>query len=152
MKKRGLSLVEILIAAAILLAAMIPLWGLMGTSHKQVIRSADEVKASQLAVEILEQLENSHNLECLPKDESNEYSFNSEGVATVGGAAGITLHFGKFDEYLMPKFVLSSSPVYNKARGDESEEIGRIVSVTIIYNSKEKRDLEYVLRGFVSAN
>ena len=56
-RNRGLSLVEIMVGLAILLVAMVPIWGLMGSSHQQVMRSADEIKVSELAIELLEQLQ-----------------------------------------------------------------------------------------------
>ena len=57
-RNSGMSLVEILVACGILIGAMLPLWGLMGTSHKQASMSMDELRASQVAVEIIEQIEN----------------------------------------------------------------------------------------------
>ncbi len=151
MKKRGVSLVEILIAAAILFAAMVPLWGLMGSSHQQVMRSADEVKASQLAVEIMEQLENSHCPECLPEDDAmQEYSLSSGGVVTIGNEPSVTIKISTFEEYFMPKLYVTASTLADSFTGTRA--IGRIVALTIQYRSKEGRDQEYVLRGFVSAN
>lgn len=53
----GITLVEVLIAAVLLAFTMIPLWGLMGSSHKQAMTSADELRLAQIATEILEQYE-----------------------------------------------------------------------------------------------
>lgn len=147
MRKQGLSLVEILIASSLLIATMVPLWGLMGSSHQQVIRSVEEVKASQLAAEIMEQLENSCNPACLPEtDEEVEYNLNSGGVVTIGKEpSAVVVKISHFDEYLMPKLIVTSS--------DElCGSVGRIVGLTIAYKSKEGRDLDYTLRGFISVN
>jgi len=54
---RGISLIEIVVAVSILVMAMVPLFGLMGSSHSQISVSADEVMVSQIALEILEQIE-----------------------------------------------------------------------------------------------
>lgn len=151
MKKHGVSLVEILVAISILLAAMVPLWGLIGSSNQQVMRSADEVKASQLAVEIMEQLENSCCPQCLPADDAmQEYNLSSGGVVTIGEEPPVTVKISTFEEYLMPKLYVTASTVADGFTG--TRVIGRIVALTIQYRSKEGKDLEYVLRGFVSAS
>lgn len=152
MRRQGLSLVEILIAAAILLAAMVPLWGLMGSSHQQVMRSADEIKASQLAIEILEQLENNFHLGELPSEDSpKEYNLNSGGVVTISDTSPSTVKIGTFDSYFMPKLFIETTSIKSFAEGRGDQEIGRMVTVIIKYKSKEGRDLDYILRGFVSA-
>ena len=107
MRKRGISLVEILIASAVFLAAVIPLWGLMGSSHQQVVRSADEIKASQLTVEILEQIENSQNIEFLPEDDTEkEFVLESGGEISIGGETPVVFKVGDFEEYMEPHLVL----------------------------------------------
>lgn len=152
MKKQGLSLVEILIAAAILLVAMVPLWGLMGSSHQQVMRSADEIRASQIAVEILEQLENNFSpRELPPEDSPKEYNLNSGGVVTISDSSPTVVKIGHFDSYFMPKLFIETTSMKSSAEGREDQEIGRLVTVMLKYKSKEGRDLDYVLRGFVSA-
>lgn len=145
MKKHGVSLVEILVGASILVIAMVPIWGLMGSSHQQVMRSADEIKASELAIEILEQLENSGITSDLTVD--NE-ELNSDATLTVGGESGVTVRIGHFEDYLRPRLYLSSSSVNDGFSGNR--EIGRVVELIIEYHSKEGRELSYTLRGFVS--
>lgn len=149
-KNRGLSLVEIMVGLAILLVAMVPIWGLMGSSHQQVMRSADEIKASELAIELLEQLQNIGNVDCLPNDgEESKYTLNSGGAVPLDEDGAVSLKVGTFEEYFMPKLFISSSNVYDGFTGERV--IGRVVSLCIQYKSKEGRALEYVLRGFVSA-
>ncbi|MBQ2592942.1 MAG: hypothetical protein II567_06645 [Candidatus Riflebacteria bacterium] len=151
MSKRGMSLVEILIASAVFLAAVIPLWGLMGSSHQQVTRSADEIKASQLTVEILEQLENSQNIKCLPEDNTEkEYKLESGGEISLGSEPPVVLKVGTFDEYMSPNLVISAKTIddgYNN-----QYVIGCVVTLEMNYKSKEGRDSSYTLRGFISAN
>ena len=55
--RSGVTLVEVIIASVILVVAMIPLWGLMGSTHKQVMSSSDELRLAQIASELLEQVE-----------------------------------------------------------------------------------------------
>ena len=150
MSRRAVSLVEILIASAIFLAAVVPLWGLMSSSHQQVLRSADEIKASQLTIEILEQIENSQNINCLP-DENNvkEFSLQS-GDKIILGTGSLELKVGTFEEYLKPQLTIFSTSEVDSL--NDEREIGRVVHLVMSYKSKEGRDLTYTLRGFVSAN
>ncbi len=85
MSRKGVSLLEILFASGIMVAAMVPLWGLMGSSHKQVTLSADEIRASQIAAEILEQIENSGW-----QPEVGEISFAPVSEGKISLAAGVT--------------------------------------------------------------
>ena len=149
MKKRGISLVEILIASAVFLASVIPLWGLMGSSHQQVMRSADEIKASQITIEILEQLENSQNIKCLPEEgDGKEFNLESGGELTLGSEPPVVLKVGTFDEYMAPKLLISSFAI--KDGYMDEVVIGRVVDLIMEYKSKEGRDLRYTLRGFIS--
>ncbi len=153
MNKCGLSLVEILIATGIFLIAMIPIWGLMGSSHQQVMRSSDEIKASQLTVEVLEQMENNLSLSILPGDgeETDWINLNSEGGLTLGKDSNKkTIKIGSFDSYFLPQLKISCESVMNWF--SDEKEVGRIVTLTMKYRSKEGRELKYVLRGFISAN
>ncbi len=149
-RNRGMSLVEIMVGLAILIIAMVPIWGLMGSSHQQVMRSADEIKASELAIELLEQLQNIGNVDCLPNDgEESEFPLNSGGAVPLDEGGAVSLKVGTFEEYFRPKLFISSSNVYDGFTGERV--VGRVVSLCIQYKSKEGRDLEYILRGFVSA-
>ena len=150
MNKKGISYVEIIIATAIFLVAAIPLWGLMGSSHQQVVRSADEIKASQIAIEILEQIENTHNVKCLPDDVA-EFDLQSGGVIKLGSEdLPIEIKVGDFEDYMSPKLYLSSNPHLDTFT--DQVEIGRVVTLELEYNSKEVSNQKYILRGFVSAN
>lgn len=129
MKTRGMSLLEILIAAGIMIAAMVPLWGLMGSSHKQVTVSADEVRASQLANEILEQIE------CLGWfPEHGQVSFDPVKNARikVGSNPKLELEFGEFPDYLEPRVVLEIEKY--PASGSFS---GRIIRCRLDYKPKD---------------
>ena len=151
MSKRGLSLIEILIASAVFLAAVIPLWGLMGSSHQQVMRSADEIRASQLTVEILEQIENSNNIKCLPEDDTEkEYKLESGGEISLGSEPSVVVKIGTFEEYLNPSLIVSAYTI--KDGFVDEVVIGRAVTLVMNYKSKEGKDLQYTLRGFISAN
>ncbi len=148
MSRKAITLIEILIAIAVFLVAIIPLWGLMGSSHQQVIRSADEIKISQIAIEILEQIENNNSFSYLPEEGVvKEFNLNSGGVISLGER---DIQLGIFDDYLMPKLQLFTLDV--KDIVSDEVVIGRIVTLIIEYNSKEGRNLSYTLRGFVSAN
>ena len=131
MTRKGLSLLEILIAAGIMVAAMVPLWGLMGSSHKQVTVSADEVRASQLANEILEQME---NLRWFPDPGEVSFSIIKNSKVAVGTNHRIDVAIGDFPEYLSP-------------------EAGRILRLIINYKSKEqvgKEEKFYQVSTFVA--
>ncbi len=130
MSTRGISLLEILVASGILVAAMVPLWGLMGSSHKQVTLSADEIKASQLAVEMLEQIENS---QWWPENGDISFDPVSEGKVSLGTTSKINLQIGSFPAY----FDLKATMKIDKypAAGAET---GKIVRLILQYKTKEK--------------
>lgn len=145
MKKCGFSLIEILIASGIMIAAMVPLWDLLGSSHKQVTLSADEIRVSQLAVEILEQIENS---QWWP--EKGEISFIplSESMITIGSSNRIEIQIGKFPEYFDLKAVLKIEKF-----PDTGAEAGKVVRLILTYKSKEtvgKAEKFYDLATFIS--
>lgn len=149
MTKKALSLVEILIGSAILVSAIIPLWGLMGSSHQQVMRSADEIKASQLTVEILEQIENYFISKDLPRGEGIEYKLSSGGFINIKEGTK-KIQIGYFEDYFSPVLFLETSERTN----NEGDEVGCIVKLTMQYKRKDAlgEDVsEYVLRGFVRA-
>lgn len=154
MKKLGMSLVEILIAVVIFVSAIIPIWGLMSSSHQQVVRSADEIKISQITVEILEQIENYANAETL-LEKLNESDgpdgpnpLTSDSLITLRDVEGLKIKVGSFEYYLMPELTVMFTPITNK----NNNPIGVMVSLTVSYKSKESMDrTEYMLRGFLSA-
>lgn len=154
MKKFGMSLVEILIAVVIFVSAIIPIWGLMSSSHQQVVRSADEIKISQITVEILEQIENYANAETL-LEKLNESDgpdgpnpLTSDCIISLRDVEGLKIKVGSFDYYLMPELTVMFTPITNK----NNNPIGVMVSLTVSYKSKESMDrTEYMLRGFLSA-
>lgn len=124
-KRAGLSLVEVLIASGILLAAMLPLWGLMGSSHKQATMSMDELRASQIAVEILEQIENSG------------WTGNVSDVVLINDgttklADNLDIALGEFPEYQKFTLSITTTEVSNP------ENLGKILQLTINYFSKEQ--------------
>jgi hypothetical protein len=130
MSSRGISLLEILVASGILVAAMVPLWGLMGSSHKQVTLSADEIKASQMAVEMLEQIENS---QWWPENGEINFDPVSETKISLGKTSKIDLQIGKYPEYLDLKGTLKIDKY--PATGPET---GKIVRLILKYKTKEK--------------
>lgn len=134
MRRKGISLLEIVIASSIMIAAMVPLWGLLGSSHRQVTLSADEIRASQIAVEILEQVE---NLGFAP--ENGEFSFTpvSGGKNSLGNTRKFDLNFGEFPEYLDLKAVLDVSRF--PLTGPET---GKIIKLNLKYKTKEKVGIE----------
>lgn len=134
MKRKGISLLEIVIASSIMISAMVPLWGLLGSSHRQVTLSADEIRVSQIAVEILEQIE---NLGFVP--DNGEFSFTpvSGNKVSVGGAKKIDLMFGEFPDYLDLKAVLEVKKF--PATGNEA---GKIARLSLKYKSREKVGIE----------
>lgn len=148
MTKRGVSLLEILIASGIMIAAMVPLWGLMGSSHKQVTLSADEIRVSQLAVEILEQIENKN---WLPVDDVYPLILQSNKLISVGTADKIDLQISSYPEYLVPtaKIKVSRYPAA------PDPEVGKIMQLVVNYKSKEhvgEEDKRYELSTFVSGH
>lgn len=147
MKKRGISLLEILIASGVMVAAMVPLWGLMGSSHKQVTLSADEIRVSQLAVEILEQIENKG---WLPQDGDFAMTPVSGKLLSIGSTVKVDVQVGSFPEYLSlsGKIIVSRYPA-----ATSKPEIGKVIRLMFNYKSKEqvgKEDKSYELSTFVS--
>ncbi|NCB45466.1 MAG: hypothetical protein BWY02_00404 [bacterium ADurb.Bin157] len=142
-RNSGMSLVEILVACGILIGAMLPLWGLMGTSHKQASMSMDELRASQVAVEIIEQIENigwTGNV--------NNVMLVNDGVTKIDNNLDITL--GEFPEY--QKFTINITTTTIEG----SEDLGKIVQLTVNYYSKELTNSgdakEYTLGTFISGS
>lgn len=143
MKRNGLSLLEIIIAAGILVAAMVPLWGLMGSSHKQVTVSADEVRASQIAAEIFEQIENSN---WFPDPGEVNFTLVKNGTIKIGTTLKLDLSVGDFPDYLEPKARLEIEKY--PAAG-----FGRILRLSIDYRPKDKVGLEvktYQIATFIA--
>ncbi|GAB4271991.1 MAG: hypothetical protein Kow0029_10200 [Candidatus Rifleibacteriota bacterium] len=130
MTRKGLSLLEILVASAIMIAALVPLWGLMGSSHKQATISADEVRASQISNEIIEQIENSSWY-----PDQGEISFTplKNGKVTIGVSKKLEISFGDYPDYLDPKGRLE---IENYPTTGVS--VGRIIRLILSYNTKEK--------------
>ncbi|MBU1107058.1 MAG: hypothetical protein KKB51_10350 [Candidatus Riflebacteria bacterium] len=144
MKRRGMSLLEILIASGIMIAAMVPLWGLMGSSHKQVTLSADEIRVSQLAVEILEQIENKA---WLPLD--GDYAIVPLSGELLSIDSKVKVQIGSFPEYL----ALGGKINVSRFPAGTSTEIGKVIRLILNYKSKEqigKEDKIYELSTFVS--
>ena len=133
MKKLGMSLVEILIAVVIFVSAIIPIWGLMSSSHQQVVRSADEIKISQITVEILEQIENYANAETLLEKLNDSDGpdgpnpLTSNGTITLRDIEGLKIKVGSFEYYLMPELTVMFTPITNK----NNNPIGVMVSLTV---------------------
>ena len=97
------------------------------------------------------QIENNNTFSYLPEEGvEKEFNLQSGGVISLGEEPSIDINLGIFDDYLMPKLYLFTLDV--KESFSDEVVIGRIVSLTIDYKSKEGRDLSYTLRGFVSAN
>jgi hypothetical protein len=145
MNSRGISLLEILVASGIMVAAMVPLWNLMGSSHKQVTLSADEIKASQLTVEILEQIENSG---WWPENGEIGFTPVSEGKITLGNTSKLEVSIGNFPEYLDLKGTMKIA-----RHPPAGEEAGKIVRLIMNYKTREKvGNLEktYELSTFIS--
>ncbi|MFZ5949116.1 MAG: type IV pilus modification PilV family protein [Candidatus Rifleibacteriota bacterium] len=145
MRNWGMSLVEILVASTILVAALVPLWGLLGSSHKQITVSADEVRASQIANEILEQIENAGWASAL---DSATFKPVKNSKIKVGGKKPVELSFGDFPDYLDPEVEITM--VKYPAGGSFS---GRIIRLELSYKSKEKVGTavkKYQISTFVS--
>ena len=148
--KKAITLVEMLIATAILLAAIIPIWGLIGSSNQQVMKSYDEIKASQLTMEILEQIENYCSAESLSDEEDGkDYALESNGTIKISEDSP-DVQIGTFDDYFEPKLNVRSVPITVKESLGEKL-IGSLVSLTLSYNTKEGHNSKYYMRGFVSA-
>lgn len=141
--KSGVSLVEVLIACGILIAAMIPLWGLMGTSHKQATMSMDELRASQIAVEVLEQIENSGWA-----GNVSDVILINDGITKLSDGLDITL--GEFPEYQNFSLSVETTDVSGP------ENIGKILQLTVKYFSKEHSNVEkpkeYTIGTFLAGN
>ncbi len=150
MTKHGMSLVEIMVSILIFLASMVPLWGLMGTSTQQVVRFSEEIVASQLTVEILEQIKNSHAINVFSGDNDTYHFTLTPGSAiNIGNqTSALTVNVGTFETYLAPELTISSEVVKNKFLPEKT--IGRIITLEMRYKSKEGKSLTYKLRGFVS--
>lgn len=145
MSSRGISLLEILVASGILVTAMVPLWGLMGSSHKQVTLSADEIKVSQLAVEILEQIENSH---WWPEIGEKSFEPLSNGKISLGTTSKLDLQIGSYPAYLDLKATVKIEKY--PATGDDT---GKIIRLLLKYKTKEKVGTpvkDYELSTFLS--
>jgi hypothetical protein len=141
--RRGLSLLEILIAAGIMVAAMVPLWGLMGSSHKQVTVSADEIRASQLANEILEQIE---NFRWFPDPGTISFSLVKNSKISIGSSRKIEVQVGDYPDYLAPQGMIEveAYPAGNS---------GRIVRLRIDYKTRERVGKEvksYYISTFIA--
>lgn len=97
MQNRGFSLVEVVVAASILVAAMIPLWGLLGSSHRQVTVSTDEIKVSEIATSIIEQIENS---DVFPDNGTVTFSPKSDATIVLSKINNLNLSFPEYAKYL----------------------------------------------------
>ena len=151
MKSKGLSLVEIMVSILIFVASIVPIMGLMGSSTQNVVRFSEEIIASQLTIEILEQIKNSHAVNVFSGD-SDTYSFTLTSGSTINignQSSALTVNVGTFDSYLSPRLTISSEVVKNKFLAEKT--IGRIITLEMRYKSKEGKELLYKLRGFVSA-
>jgi type II secretory pathway pseudopilin PulG len=147
MKNNGITLLEVLVAAAIMVAAMVPLWGLLGTSHQQVIVSADEVRAGQLANEILEQIENSG---WLPDPGQISFDLVKNSSVSVGPAAEVSLKTGDFPDYMKPQVTLD----IEKYPAD-AVKAGRLLQLQLNYQLREKVGKEvktYQISTFIANN
>ena len=145
--KKAITLVEILIAIAILISAILPIWGLIGSSNQQVMKTYDEIKASQLTIEILEQIENYYYSEQLPDDDDGKnYNLSSNGTLSLNSDSTV-IQIGSFDDYFTPTLNIFSNPLFD----NQGKLIGSIVSLTLYYRTKEGQESKYCLRGFVNA-
>lgn len=150
---KGISLVEIIIAATILVISMAPIFGLMGSSHKSVMKSADELRAAQLAIEILDQIEilyKGKKIKDLNEGKIiDNSSINSE--QPIDGLNGVKSgYFEDVNSYFNPKLTLNKiQPTFIPP------EVGSIIEVTIEYVTKENKNPrekpKFIIRGFVSA-
>lgn len=146
MNRRAISLLEILIASGIMVAAMVPLWGLMGTSHKQVTLSADEIRVSQLAVEILEQIENKG---WVPDDGPYNIAFASNSLVTLGNTVPLELQIGSYPAYLE----LAGQIEVERYPPAPNVEVGKVMTLIMNYKTREKvgeEEKTHILTTFVS--
>ena len=134
MNKKGMSLLEIVVASCILVAAMVPLWGLLGSSHKQVTVSADEIRASQIALEILEQIENSGwNPDVSVYTSPISFKPKSNTKIMVIPNEKIEIQFGSYPDYLKLE-----GKIEVEAYSEDNKEIGKIIRVEILFSPKDK--------------
>ncbi|NLM17798.1 MAG: hypothetical protein GX221_08795 [Candidatus Riflebacteria bacterium] len=128
--KRGISLVELMVAAFILILAMLPLWGLLGSSHERVARTSDEILAGQMALEVAEQLEQTGFL-----PETGEVSPDADGkLLLTRGSRTLTCLISPFDPYFEPKFAFSSEIVGSPSI--ESPTRGYVVHIDLSFKTK----------------
>lgn len=145
MRRRGLSLIEILIASVLLVATLVPMWGLMGASHRQITISSDEIRASQIALEIIEQIENSG---WFPQAGDIHFTPVANGAVRLGGTSGIEVQIGEFPEYfaLKGRIEVDGFP----ASGANS---GRVVRVILFYTPREvvgEQEKSYQVSTFIN--
>eukprot|EP01156_Anaeramoeba_ignava_P015054 Anaeramoba_ignava/a611396_6.p2 GENE.a611396_6~~a611396_6.p2 ORF type:complete len:152 (-),score=8.00 a611396_6:960-1415(-) len=134
MHRKGISLLEIIVATCILVAAMVPLWGLLGSSHKQVTVSADEIKASQIALEILEQIENSGwKPDLAVYTAPISFTPKPNSTVTIIPKDKIDVTFGNYPEYLK-----LNGKIEVEGYSEEDREIGTIIRVKLLFYPKEK--------------
>lgn len=120
-----------MIAAVILVLAMIPLWGLMGSSHKQAMTSADELRVAQLASEVLEQIE----IGSYSVADNSTIDLNPEGHFDDDG----NVKNSPFPSYL-------KNPGGLECRYKESDTIRY---VTITYKEPDGKMRRYTLSGYI---
>lgn len=130
MTRNGLTLVEIVVASVVMIIAIIPLWGLLGSSHRQVVVSSDEVIASQIALEILEQIEYSGILFDDTDLPGNEYALT--GDSTLNITPDFEIGISTFPEYLEPVAAIEAMRF-----PDTGTALGRIASVSIKFSSRD---------------
>ena len=145
MKNNGFSLVEVLIAAGILVSAMIPLWGLLGSSHKQVTVSADEIRVSEIAASIIEQIENSN---IFPDNADIKFFPKSGKTNILRKINNIKLYFPVYPEYLKLSVHIK---ITNYPRNEVNS--GKLLKIIIQYSTKAqmgKRIKTYEMATYVN--
>jgi type II secretory pathway pseudopilin PulG len=151
MNKKGMSLLEIIVATCILVAAMVPLWGLMGSSHKQVTISADEIRASQIAMEILEQIENSGwNPDAAAYTSPISFTPQPNSKVMIIPKEKIEVQFGNYPDYLKLK-----GKIEVEAYSEDDKEIGKVIRVEVLFSPKEKvgkAQKSYLASTFIAKN
>lgn len=130
MKNNGFSLIEILIATAILIAAMVPLWGLLGASHTQVTASTDEVLVSEIAVSIIEQIE---KFNWIPDKKIISFTPKSGAAIDIGSSNKCNISFAKYPDHLK-----LTGTVKSKNFPASQTDSGKIVSIELNYKTKMK--------------
>ncbi|MBI3040010.1 prepilin-type N-terminal cleavage/methylation domain-containing protein [bacterium] len=108
---RGFSLIEVVIAAAIAMAAILPLYYLLGSSNVQVAVSADEILVTNLAIELLDQAENLHFME-LNKSFSENLPLKSNSWIVLKKLSNQKVCIGEFPGYLELDGVFNVSPIH----------------------------------------